>query len=100
MSHAIFVPAHHELRETVPFASLLAGAQALVAGLAQEVQLRRDARHLGGLDARLLADLGIGAGQVEGAVRHGRAGVRVCNAGAQVQGEPLLLMPPSWTEWR
>jgi uncharacterized protein YjiS (DUF1127 family) len=43
--------------------------------IAQEIRLRRDLRRLQGLDDAMLRDIGLGRGELEDAVRHGRSGL-------------------------
>ncbi len=44
------------------------------AAIAREVRLRRDLRNLQRLDDVMLQDIGLGRGELEDAVRHGRSG--------------------------
>lgn len=44
----------------------------LVTGLVRAWRIRRDTRELMGLSDQVLHDLGLGRGEVEGVVRHGR----------------------------
>ena len=41
--------------------------------LAREIRIRRDLRRLSGLDDAMLHDIGVARGELEGAVRFGRA---------------------------
>ena len=45
----------------------------LAAGLAREIRVRRDLRIVSGLDDAMLRDIGIARGELERAVRYGRA---------------------------
>lgn len=62
-------------------------------------RLGRELRHLEELGPEALKDIGIGSGNLEGAIRHGRERPR-----AAPPAEPCKtkapLMPVSWTEWR
>ena len=74
---------------------------ALVAALRwvrREWRVHRDLMRIEGLDDRALADLGIGRGEVEDAVRYGRRTVASRSADRVPAERPL--MPESWTEWR
>lgn len=64
----------------------------------REWRVQRDLHRLQGLDARMLADIGIGPGEAESAVRNGRGRMSAC---------ALRPLPPErrptaavWTEWR
>lgn len=59
-------------------------------------QLRRDHAALASLDDAALADIGLGRGEVEAALRYGRPGLAALSAPTPV----APLMPASWTEWR
>ena len=48
----------------------------VLANLAQEVALRRARATLGAMDDTLLTDIGVARGDIDHAVRHGRAGLR------------------------
>ena len=78
---------------------LLHGAGARVArtldALRREWEIRRDLRLVSAMDAHELADIGIGPGAAEGAVRYGRSRIP-----APRPAPPAPLMPASWTEWR
>lgn len=81
------------------FTRAAASAASFLFGLRREWQLRQDRRALQDLDDRALADIGIGRGQVESAIRYGRSYV----AGTATRRGPVEdapLMPASWTEWR
>jgi uncharacterized protein YjiS (DUF1127 family) len=43
--------------------------------IAREIRLRRDLRNLQRLDDAMLRDIGLGRGELEDAVRHGRSGL-------------------------
>lgn len=101
MSQAIFSPVP-TIRHAVPApfsARLLRDAAAAFAGLAREWRLRSARRSLEALDARALADIGIGPGQAEGAVRFGRSRLGRVRPLAPSPKVPQV-MPASWTEWR
>jgi uncharacterized protein YjiS (DUF1127 family) len=43
--------------------------------IAREIRLRRDLRNLQRLDDAMLRDIGLGRGELEDVVRHGRSGL-------------------------
>ena len=103
MSQALCSPVP-TIRSTTPALGLADRAGAWIAStvtwLAREWQLRQDRRALESLDASALADIGIGPGQAEGAIRHGRSGVSRFPMATPDQAGVFPLMPASWTEWR
>lgn len=101
MSQAVIspVPSVRLAPATGAWARARSGVSALLATAAREWRVRRDLRALEDLDARALADLGIGHGQAEGAVRFGRSALRGRPGDGPI-GREGPLMPPSWTEWR
>ena len=70
------LPLHDVLSPGTSRASLsaraLSTAASALANLWHEYRLRRDRRLLEGFGERELSDIGIGRGQIDGAVRHGR----------------------------
>ena len=57
-----------------PKASILDLLVRAFAAMAREIRLRRDLRSLQSLDDVMLQDIGLGRGELEDAVRHGRSG--------------------------
>ena len=79
--------------------TILARIGEFAAGLAHEWAVRRDVHALESLDGRTLADIGIGRGEVERAVRFGRRAA----AGLGPIATPTTarrLVPASFTDWR
>ena len=68
-----------------------------LAGWEHEWRLRRDLRVVQEMTSRQLADIGIGRGQEEDAVRRGRSRNAAFTACRAISAP---LMPASWTEWR
>lgn len=79
--------------------SLVAGAANLVRTIVAEWQVRRALVAMEGLDDAGLADIGIGRGQAESAVRFGRSGTRQVPAD-RAAFAARSLPPQSFAEWR
>ncbi len=79
--------------------NILVGALArAVAAVAAEIRARRDLHALQLLDERQLHDIGVGAGELDHAVRNGRP--RSPAHPSRADAVPPAPMPASWTEWR
>ena len=55
-------------------AAALRGVALLIAAIAHELRIRRDARRLAAMDDHMLEDIGLRRGEIEYCVRYGRDG--------------------------
>lgn len=79
MSDVSTVRSHAPRRRQAPIldaglAAAMRGAALLIAAIAHELRIRRDARRLAAMDDHMLEDIGLRRGEIEYCVRYGRDG--------------------------